>query len=462
MRLDNSTLLLVEDEALLRRRLAAKFEAAGAEVAVAADLGEARRLVAEMSFDFVLMDVNLPDGRSPELLEEKIFGSSTVVLIMTSEGGVEGAVEAIRLGAADYLPKPVDADDAMLRMAAARKRRRRSRGDRFKQEKETAQSESLVFGESLKSVRRQLDQILSADRRLAESGTVPPPVIILGETGTGKTSLARWLHHHGPRAAAPLIEVNCSALPEALAESELFGYERGAFTDAKEAKIGLFEAAEGGTLFLDELPSLSLPLQAKLLKVIEDHEVRRVGGHKSIAVDVRVVAASPDILDEQVAAGAFREDLRQRLDLFRVNIPALRKRGDDVVALAQNFADEIARKYGLGQTTIPTDGAARLRQYGWPGNVRELAHEVERSLVFGDDQLLFTNLEQGTATSAPNHPWLAAGFRFPEEGGFDLENTITTLVKLAVDQADGNASAAARLLGVPRDFVRYRLKQTKD
>ncbi|MDB4385460.1 sigma-54 dependent transcriptional regulator [Opitutaceae bacterium] len=462
MRLDNSTLLLVEDEALLRRRLAAKFEAAGAEVAVASDLGEARRLAAEMSFDFVLMDVNLPDGRSPELLEEKIFGSSTVVLIMTSEGGVEGAVEAIRLGAADYLPKPVDADDAMLRMASARKRRRRSRGDKFKQEKETAQSQSLVFGESLQKVRLQLDQILSADGRLAESGTVPPPVIILGDTGTGKTSLARWLHHHGPRAAAPLIEVNCSALPEALAESELFGHERGAFTDAKEAKIGLFEAAEGGTLFLDELPSLSLPLQSKLLKVIEDREVRRVGGHKSITVDVRVVAAAQDILDEQVATGAFREDLRQRLDLFRVNIPALRERGDDVVVLAQNFADDIARKYGLGQTAIPAEGAARLRQYGWPGNVRELAHEVERSLVFGDDQLLFTNLEQGAPASAPDYPWLAAGFRFPEEGGFDLENTITTLVKLAVDQADGNASAAARLLGVPRDFVRYRLKQAKD
>ena len=462
MRLDNSTLLLVEDEALLRRRLAAKFEAAGAEVAVASDLAEARRLVAEMSFDFALMDVNLPDGRSPELLEEKIFGSSTVVLIMTSEGGVEGAVEAMRLGAADYLPKPVDADDAMLRMAAARRRQRHTRGDRFKQEKETARSASLVFGKSLQPVRRQLDQILVADRRLAESGTVPPPVLILGETGTGKTSLARWLHHHGSRATAPLIEVNCSALPEALAESELFGHERGAFTDAKEAKIGLFEAAEGGTLFLDELPSLSLPLQAKLLKVIEDHEVRRVGGHKTISVNVRVVAAAQDILAEQVQSGAFREDLRQRLDLFRVNIQALRERGNDVVDLAQNFADSIAQKYGMTPATIPAEGGVRLRQYDWPGNVRELAHEVERSLVFADDQLAFANLEAGASLSSPDHPWLAAGFRFPEEGGFDLENAITTMVKLAVDQADGNASAAARLLGVPRDFVRYRLKQSKD
>ena len=243
MRLDNSTLLLVEDEALLRRRLAAKFEQAGAEVAVASDLTEARRLAAEMSFDFALMDVNLPDGRSPELLEEKIFGSSTVVLIMTSEGGIEGAVEAIRLGASDYLPKPVDVNDSMLRMVAARKRRRRSRGDTFKQEKETAQSAAIVFGESLQKVRQQLDRILVADRRLAETGTVQPSVLILGETGTGKTSLARWLHHQGPRARGPLIEVNCSALPEALAESELFGHERGAFTDAKETKIGLFEAS---------------------------------------------------------------------------------------------------------------------------------------------------------------------------------------------------------------------------
>ena len=461
MRLDNSTLLLVEDEALLRRRLAAKFEQAGAEVAVASDLTEARRLAAEMSFDFALMDVNLPDGRSPELLEEKIFGSSTVVLIMTSEGGIEGAVEAIRLGASDYLPKPVDVNDAMLRMAAARKRRRRSRGDTFKQEKETAQSAAIVFGESLQKVRQQLDRILVADRRLAETGTVQPSVLILGETGTGKTSLARWLHHQGPRARGPLIEVNCSALPEALAESELFGHERGAFTDAKETKIGLFEASEGGTLFLDELPSLALPLQAKLLKVIEDREVRRVGGHKTISVDVRIVAAAQDILAEQVARGDFREDLRQRLDLFRVNIPALRERGDDVVDLAQTFAVSIAQKYGLGEVVIPIEGAERLRGHDWPGNVRELAHEVERSLVFGDDKLTFASLDRGAEGVSSEHPWLAAGFRFPEEGGFDLENAITALVEQAMEQAGGNATGAARLLGVPRDFVRYRLKQAK-
>lgn len=461
MRLDNSTLLLVEDEALLRRRLAAKFEQAGAEVTVAKDLTEARRLAAEISFDFALMDVNLPDGRSPELLEEKVFGSNTVVLIMTSEGGIDGAVEAIRLGAADYLAKPVDANDAMLRMAAARKRRRRNRVEKFKQEKETAQSAALVFGRSLQEVRKQLDKILVADRRLAETGTAPPPVLILGETGTGKTSFARWLHHHGPRARGPLIEVNCSALPEALAESELFGHERGAFTDAKEAKIGLFEAAEGGTLFLDELPSLSLPLQAKLLKVIEDREVRRVGGHKTISVDVRIVAAAQDILDEQVQNGAFREDLRQRLDLFRVNIPALRERGEDVVELAQTFADSIAQKYGLGSVVIPAEGADRLCGHDWPGNVRELAHEVERSLVFGDDQLTFASLDRGSEAVSSDHPWLVAGFRFPEEGGFDLENAITALVARALEQADGNASGAARLLGVPRDFVRYRLKQAK-
>ncbi|GAB5562307.1 MAG: hypothetical protein SynsKO_39540 [Synoicihabitans sp.] len=255
-----------------------------------------------------------------------------------------------------------------------------------------------------------------------------------------------------------MIEVNCSALPDTLAESELFGHERGAFTDAKEARMGLFEAAEGGTLFLDELTSLSLPIQAKLLKAIEDHSVRRLGGHKNIAINARIVAAAPDILDAEVAAGRFREDLRQRLDLFRVIIPPLRERGNDVVELAQRFADDLARKYGMAPAKIPAAGQQRLLGHQWPGNVRELAHEVERSLVFEDDQLQFFGLDRG-GVAVGDTPWLAPGFSFPEEGGFDLESAITTLVEKALEQADGNVSAAARLLGVPRDFVRYRLKK---
>ena len=459
MRLENSTLLLIEDEALLRRRLAAQFENLGADVSVAADLAEARRLLAEMSFDYALIDVNLPDGRSLELLAEKRFGESTVVVVMTSESGVAGAVEAIRLGAADYLAKPVEAEDAVVRLLGGRQQRRRQRGEGFRQQTQVAAGDSFVFGGSLETVRQQLEKVIVADRRLLETGSPLAPVLIEGETGTGKTSLARWLHHHGPRATGPLIEVNCSALPEALAGSELFGHERGAFTDAKEAKMGLMEAADGGTLFLDELPSLPAALQAKLLTAIEDRAVRRVGSRKTIQLDVRIIAATPKDLGELVEQGAFREDLRQRLDLFRVRIPPLRERGDDIIDLTEKLIASTAQRYGLTVPAIPAAGRARLLAHPWPGNVRELAHEVERSLVFDDDELTFSSLASGSAAADATHPWLAAGYTFPSEGGFDLEQAIDTMVERALSQADGNVSAAARLLSVPRDYIRYRLKK---
>jgi two-component system, NtrC family, response regulator AtoC len=459
MRLENSTLLLIEDEALLRRRMAAQFESLGADVSVAADLAEARRLLADLPFDYALIDVNLPDGRSLDLLAEKRFDESTVVVVMTSESGVAGAVEAMQLGAADYLAKPVEVEDAVVRLWGGRRQRRRQRRDGFRQQTQAAAGDSFVFGGALEPVRQQLEKIIGADRRLLETGSPLAPVLIEGETGTGKTTLARWLHHHGPRADGPLVEVNCSALPEALAESELFGHERGAFTDAKEAKMGLMEAADGGTLFLDELPSLPPALQTKLLTAIEDRAVRRVGGRKTIQLDVRIIAATPTHLGELVEQGAFREDLRQRLDLFRVRIPPLRERGDDIVALAEQLIAATARRYGLDVPVIPAPGRGRLLAHPWPGNVRELAHEVERSLVFDDDQLTFSSLVAGPDAADGEHPWLAAGFTFPDEGSFDLEQVIDTLVERALAQADGNVSAAARLLGVPRDYVRYRLKR---
>jgi DNA-binding NtrC family response regulator len=284
---------------------------------------------------------------------------------------------------------------------------------------------------------------------------VPPPILIEGETGTGKTSLARWLHHRGPRSAGPLIEVNCPALPESLAESELFGHERGAFTDAKEARIGLFEAAEGGTLFLDELPSLSASAQAKLLKAIEDHAIRRVGGNRSIPIDARIIAATNADLRALVATGRFREDLLHRLDLFRVRIPPLRERGEDLAALAESLVARIARNYGLPPRPIPPLGRARLSAHRWPGNVRELAHEIERSLVFDDDQLTFASVATSRGDGARGEGWLSPDYRIPT--GFSLEAAIDALIRRALAQSDNNVSAAARLLGVTRDYVRYRM-----
>jgi len=242
--------LLLEDELLARKRLAGFLEAEGAEVTAVSTLAEARRASEGLTFEAALLDVNLPDGRGTDLLRDKIFPATTTVIVMTAEGGISGAVDAMRAGAADYLVKPFDPQELAVRFAQARRARQSKRADEFRR----GQEAELVFGPSLASVQEQLQKITAADRRLREHLA---PVLIEGETGTGKTAVARWIHRHGPRADAPLIELNCSAMPETLAEAELFGHERGAFTDAKSARIGLMEAADGGTLFLDELPSLA-------------------------------------------------------------------------------------------------------------------------------------------------------------------------------------------------------------
>lgn len=459
MNLTGSNLLLLEDEPLLRRRIAAHLEKLGVEVTTASSLAEARQALRNVSFEFALLDVNLPDGRSLALLEEKAIPASVVVVVMTAEGGVSGAVEAMRSGAADYLVKPFDLEELAVRLARARRDRGARRTEQHRNEQAAQQEDAFFFGSALAGIEKQLEKIVAADRRV--QGALPP-VLIEGETGTGKTTLARWLHRRGPRASGPLIEVNCSALPETLAESELFGHERGAFTDAKEARIGLLEAAEGGTLFLDELPSLSLPIQAKLLKALEDRSIRRVGGNRALAIDARIIAATNADLRAMVAAGRFREDLLHRLDLFRVRIPPLRERGDDIVPLAESLAARIAKNYGLKPQPIPAIGQKRLRAHPWPGNVRELAHEIERSLVFDEDQLTFSTLASAhTATErAATATWVASDFELPP-AGFSLESAIDALIRRALAQTDGNVSAAARLLGVTRDYVRYRLKDEK-
>ena len=362
----------------------------------------------------------------------------------------------MQAGAADYLVKPFEPEELWARMARARREWRKGRGEQFRAERAEGEAEGFFFGAALGEVEAQLEKILQADRRLAGQGVPLAPVLIEGETGTGKTSLARWLHRRGPRAKGPLIEVNCSALPESLAESELFGHERGAFTDAKEARLGLIEAAEGGTLFLDELPSLSAAIQAKLLKAIEDRAVRRVGGNRMVAVDARIIAATHRSLPAEVARGAFRADLMHRLDLLRVRIPPLRERGRDVVVLAERLVASLARRYGLPPMTIPAEGAVRLMAQPWPGNVRELAHEIERALVFDDAQLTFRGLARASVEGGAE--WLAAGWRPTAEAGFRLEEAITRFIELALAESEGNVSAAARFLGVPRDYVRYRLK----
>jgi len=446
-------LLVVEDESLLRKQIAAHLESLGADVTGVGTLAAAQQALAEGSFDCALLDVNLPDGRGTTLLAEKKFPANTGVIVMTAEGGVAGAVEAMKLGALDYLVKPFDVAELPLVIARARKTKQAVRIEEHRRE---SAAEGLFFGRSLAALQQQLDKILAADRRMEEH---LPPVLIEGETGTGKTSIARWLHQQGPRSQQPLVEINCPALPETLAESELFGHERGAFTDARTARMGLFEAADGGTLFLDELPSLSSALQAKVLKAIEDHRVRRVGGTREIPVDARVIAATNKDLKQLVATGQFREDLFHRLDLYRIQIPALRARGEDLLKLGEILMERLCCRHRLPAKSISAAGRRRLGAYPWPGNVRELAHELERAIVFEDSaELDFANLETPAhpEATAPGDDWFNSGFRFPEQG-FDLDAAIRRLIDHALKQTDNNVSAAARLLGVTRDYLRYRL-----
>lgn len=460
VRLKNAAILVVDDEVLLRRRIASYLTKLGADVTEVGNLAEARNVLSATPFDFVLLDVNLPDGRGPDLFASKAFGADASVIVMTAEGGVAGAVEAIQLGAADYLTKPFDVEELPVRLERARRAKQKSRAEEHRVAQEESEGvDEFYFGAALANVEQQLTRILEADRRLKERH---PPVLIEGETGTGKTTIARWIHRRGPRAKASLVEVNCSALPESLAESELFGHEKGAFTDAKAARIGLLEAADGGTLFLDELPSLSAPLQAKLLTAIEDHAIRRVGGNRMQPIDVRIVAATNADLRQLVAEGKFREDLFHRLDLFRVQIPPLRERGEDVVELAKRMMARTCKRYGLPVTDIPKVGHQRLLAHSWPGNVRELAHEIERAVVFEGGDLRFDGLAARTGeisgdASDTGPGWMREGFVFPEEG-FVVDEAIDLFVARALEQSGGNVSAAARLLGATRDFVRYRLK----
>jgi two-component system, NtrC family, response regulator AtoC len=455
LNLSGLDILLVEDDPILRKREAALLERLGADVFGVETLEGARRLIATTSFDFAVLDVNLPDGLGTDLLKEKCFAPDTAVIIVTAHGGVAGAVESMRLGAADYLVKPFETEELPLVLERARRSRQSVRAEAHRRG-DRAQ-EGFWFGGALRPLEVQLEKIVASDAQM--SGPLSP-VLIQGETGTGKTALARWLHERSPRAAAELIEVNCSALPDTLADSELFGHERGAFTDARTTRMGLFEAAQGGTLFLDELPSLTPASQARVLTAIDDHRIRRVGGNKSIPVDARIIAATQRDLREMVQQGAFREDLYHRLDLFRIVIPPLRERGEDIVKLADWLLRRLMHKRRCADRRLSVTAQSRLLSYHWPGNVRELAHELERALVFEEGQeLSLAHLPGGFTVAPPDGEgpdWLKTGYTFPETG-FSLEESMNRFIRLALAQSDGNVSAAARLLGVPRDFVRYRL-----
>jgi DNA-binding NtrC family response regulator len=452
-----SEILVLEDDTGLRKRCSAFLRAQGADVTEIARLEDARRVLREARFDFALADLHLPDGEALELLREHAFSENTGVVVMTAFGGVKKAVEAMRLGAGDYLAKPFELEELPLAFLRCRATRIASRRDEYRTQEIATEADRFCFGGSLEGIRAKLDSILAAERRLERA---LPPVLIEGETGTGKTALARWLHRQGPRAERVFLSVNCAALPDTLAESELFGHERGAFTDAKQARTGLFEAADGGTLFLDEIGALSPAVQAKVLTTVEDGTIRRVGSTRETQVDVRLIAATNRPLAELVAEGTFREDLYHRLNLLLIALPPLRERGSDLVMLARHLLSRIATRHRRPKLHITPDGEARLLAQPWHGNVRELAHEIERAVIFGpDDALDFAHLGAPATTGVPPG-WRNPSWRLPE-AGFSIDSVVDDLVAEALRETNNNVSAAARRLGVTREFLRYRLSQEK-
>ncbi len=478
------SLLVLEDDAYVATRVVKKLRSLGLECQRSGTVVEATSQLETAAFDFSLLDVNLPDGSGLDLLISPSAGRLGLAIIMTAEGRLEVAVEAMRRGAVDFLTKPFDLEELPLVLSRVLTAQRLSHRVRHRSETSAREAEGLFFGQRLAQMRAQMDRIVAAEARL--SGHLPP-VLIEGETGVGKTTLARWLHQQGTRSGHELIEVNCATIPEALAESELFGHERGAFTDAKEARMGLLEAAHGSTLFLDEIASLPLPIQAKLLTAIEDGVIRRVGSQRTIPVNVRIMAATLKPLAELVAEGRFREDLRQRLDLLRLRVPPLRESPDDLPALAEHLLQHLAARYGMAPPKLSPTGHRRLLAHGWPGNVREVAHELERAIILeGTDTLDLSQLglllgdfdpapppapvasgsSSAVSESSPGQPrpsedhpdgFLSPNWQLPESG-FQLEAAIRDLLRRSVAQCGGNLSAAARRLGVPRDYLRYRLK----
>ncbi|HEX2645961.1 MAG TPA: sigma-54 dependent transcriptional regulator, partial [Candidatus Dormibacteraeota bacterium] len=397
--MSGSTVLIVDDEQTLARSAKAFLGDHGYEAEVAGTAERALDLLETLQPDIVFADVRLPGMSGLELLKRiRAFDPVMPVIMITAYGSIEGAVEAVKLGAFDYVKKPVDLEE--LKLLADRARETRLLKQELSYYRRRAAPErgfEALLGES-----RVARAVTDRARQIAALPEMPP-VLLTGETGTGKGLLARAIHAAGPRAAKPFIEVNCTALPATLMEAELFGYERGAFTDAKESKPGLIEAAEGGFIFLDEIGDVDLSVQGKLLRAIEERAVRRVGSVRERKIDVRIIAATNRDLEREVRAERFRKDLYFRLAVIVLDVPPLRERGEDVLLLSQHFLRTFNAKYGKVVRELSPKARALLLAYSWPGNVRELSHVIERAVLWSEGPTLdaeHLSLTRPVATAA--------------------------------------------------------------
>ncbi len=448
--------LLVEDEELIRWSLRQKFEACGYQVSEAADGASACAQIDEDGFDLVLLDYKLPDMTGLDVLRHlRQRDDDAVVIIMTAFSTIESAVEAIKLGAYDYVPKPFQMEQLLhtVEKALETTKLRREVRELRKHLAEQYGTDRIIGNHP--SMRKMLEIV----QQVARSGV--STILLRGETGTGKDLVARVIHHNSDRAARPFVNITCTALSETLLESELFGHERGAFTDAKAQKKGLFETADGGTVFLDEIGDMAPSLQAKLLRFLEERRFRRVGGTREITVDVRVIAATNRDIEKDIEEGRFREDLYYRLNVVSIELPPLRARGDDVKLLAQHFLESYAREFKKPVVGLTDEAYEKLMNYTWPGNVRELRNVIERAVLLSRGEMIGPDdLVLGRAESR-HDPLDLDRIQLPPEG-FDLnrlQDLELRLLKQALERTNHNQVQAARLLNVSRDRLRYRLQK---
>ena len=445
-------ILIIDDEESMRHMLSVILKREGYEPVSFADARAALEELSRDDFDFILCDIRMPSMDGLEFLKAlKEQDARHTVIMMSAYGTIDTAIECMKLGAYDYISKPFKADEIILTVRKAEER------ERLK--KENTRLKELSLDEydfkNIYTEDKEMLSILDLVRKISDYST---SVLILGESGTGKELIARAIHYSGNRALKPFVVVNCGAIPAALLESELFGHVRGAFTDAHRNKSGLFQEAHTGTIFLDEVGELPMELQVKLLRVLQEGEVRRVGDTKSVKVDVRVVAATLRDLREEIARGGFREDLFYRLNVIEVKLPPLRSRASDIPLLAAHFVEKYARKFGKPAKSLSGEATEALLEYSWPGNVRELENVIERAMILEDTSTIMKK-------SLPIRPAAKRGAEKAGElsfAGLSIKKASQSMEKelilRALEKTGGNRTKAAELLEISHRALLYKIK----
>lgn len=448
----DTTILVVDDEVNQRQILSGYLKRKGYKV-LEADSGKKGVQVASTNIvDVVLTDYKMPDKNGMELLKEiKQNNPETVVIVMTAFGTIENAVEAMRLGAYDYLTKPIELDELDLLLQRIIERQQLISENRLMRQQLTEKYQfSGIIAKS-----KKMEDVINIAARVAQSKA---SVLIVGESGTGKELIAKTIHYASQRSAKPFIAVNCAALNENLLESELFGHEKGAFTGADKQRQGRFELANGGTMFLDEIGDLPLSTQIKLLRVLQEHTIERVGGSQQIEVDVRVVAATNRDLGQLIKEGKFREDLFYRLNVVTIEIPPLRERKEDIIPLLEYYVDKFSKETEKKINGFSKEAVDILSRYNYPGNVRELENIIHRAVVLSRGDLITTTDLPMELRSLPSEQQMKS-----KEKTMNLSERVENLEKEmvfeALHQTNGNQSKAAQLLGISERNLRYRLEK---